>query len=62
MREVIVREWRDDIGMIHQKEIGELIRCAECEWYNGDGEYCSNDHFAVADGYCNYGKRSYDKS
>lgn len=62
MKEYIVREWHDDLGILQQKRVCELIRCAECKWYNGDGEYCSNDHFAVADGYCNYGKRSYDES
>ena len=30
MREVIIREWRDDIGIIHRDEIGELVRCGDC--------------------------------
>ena len=39
MREVIVKEWRDDIGIIHRDEVGELIPInkemikKECFWY-----------------------------
>ena len=26
MREVIIREWRDDLGIVHRDEVGELVR------------------------------------
>lgn len=26
MREIIVREWRDDLGIVHRDEVGELVR------------------------------------
>ncbi len=35
-REIIVKEWHDDKGLIHRREIGqELVRCGECKY----GEY-----------------------
>ena len=31
-REFIVREWRDEKGILHIKEVGqELVRCKECK-------------------------------
>ena len=30
MREVIVKEWYDDLGILHQEEIEELVRCGDC--------------------------------
>lgn len=31
-REIIAKEWRDDNGILHRREVGrELIRCKECK-------------------------------
>lgn len=45
VREIIVKEWHDDKGLIHRREIGqELIRCKECKHahmtYDGLCKYC----------------------
>jgi len=43
-REIIVKEWHDDKGLIHRREIGqELVRCGECK-------YCVNDQCWKSDG------------
>ena len=44
-REIIVKEWRDDKGLIHRREIGqELVRCKACKHahmtYDGLCKYC----------------------
>ena len=57
MREIIVREWRDDLGIVHRDEVGELVRCQNCIYYLGHMEYCECDHFAEDSGYCYSGKR-----
>ena len=33
-----------------------VIRCKDCEYYNGEDKYCVNDIFAKSNGYCMYGK------
>ncbi len=31
-REIIAKEWRDEKGLIHRREVGqELVRCKECK-------------------------------
>ena len=57
MREVIVREWHDDLSILHQEEIEELVRCRDCIYYLGHEEYCECDHYARDNGYCHHGKR-----
>lgn len=68
-REFIVKEWRDEKGILHIKEVGqELVRCKECKcWHreiNGNGvEYinfskCTKGHHGNGlDFYCADGKR-----
>lgn len=34
-----------------------VIRCKDCEYYNGEEKYCVNDIFAKPNGYCMYGER-----
>ena len=36
---------------------GELIRCKDCKYYNGEYKYCVNDIFVKPNGYCSYGER-----
>lgn len=38
----------------------DIVECWECEFYQGDGEYCDNDYFAREHGFCFYGKRRSD--
>ena len=58
-REIIVKEWHDDKGLIHRREVGqELVRCKECRYYNGNDEYCSVDLYATENDFCSYGERS----
>ena len=57
MKEVIVKKWHDDLGILHQEEVSELVRCKSCIHYRGHEEYCECDHYARDNGYCHYGKR-----
>lgn len=56
-REIIVREWRDDKGLIHRREVGEeLVRCNECKHYEADWCYWRDVEISAND-YCSYGER-----
>ena len=55
MKEYIVIEWYDDIGVLQQRRTGELVRCQNCIYYRGHNEYCECDHYAKFNGYCHYG-------
>lgn len=57
MKEVIVKEWHDDLGILRQEEMEELVRCRDCIHYRGYNEYCECDHYARDNGYCHYGKK-----
>lgn len=35
----------------------DIVECWECEYYNGNEEYCDNDYFAREHGFCYSGKR-----
>lgn len=37
-------------------EAESIIRCKNCEYYNGEDKYCVNDIFAKPNGYCMYGR------
>lgn len=34
-----------------------VVRCKDCEYYNGEDKYCVNDIFAKPDGYCMFGRK-----
>ena len=34
-----------------------VIRCKDCEYYNGEERYCCNDIFTKPKGYCSYGRK-----
>ena len=34
----------------------EITHCEDCEYYQGDHEYCYNDMFAKEGGYCHHAK------
>lgn len=34
-----------------------VVKCKDCEYYNGEEKYCVNDIFAKPNGYCMYGER-----
>ena len=64
MREVIIREWRDDLGIIHRDEVGELVRCGDCIHTCGERTrfigwvYCKEHRMVKREtDYCSYGKR-----
>jgi len=61
IREYIIREWRDDLGIVHRDEVGRIVRCKNCIYYNGHETYCDCDHFAKENGYCFYGDEGDDK-
>lgn len=70
-REIIAKEWRDDNGILHRREVGqELIRCKECKYYAEHNELYINsptncvkhstiNHYVVvnADDFCSCGER-----
>lgn len=63
MKEYIVQEWYDNIGILQQKRIKELIRCKDCawvKWSERDKRYECHCHipiFAVLpDGFCDKGE------
>ena len=63
MREIIVKEYRNEQGLITRREVGEeLVRCKECkDWLNDhicthwSGYYGTIE--TLADDYCSYGER-----
>ena len=64
MREVIVKEWHDDLGILHQEEIEELVRCGDCIYTLGSPRelvgfvYCQHCHKRMWEqAYCSYGER-----
>ena len=63
MREIIVKEYRNEQGLIIRREIGqELVRCKECKywWETTGANYGDCEHFAldtIADDFCSYGER-----
>ena len=64
MREVIIREWRDDLGIIHRDEIDELVRCGDCIHTRGERPrivglvYCEEHRMVKNEtDYCSYGER-----
>ena len=64
MREVIIREWRDNLGIVHRDEVGELVRCGDCIYTLGSPRelvgfvYCQHCHKHMwENAYCSYGER-----
>ena len=64
MREVIVKEWRDDLGIIHRSEVSELVRCGDCVHRCGERPrivgliYCKEHKMVKSeDDYCSYGEK-----
>ena len=63
MKEYIVQEWYDNIGILQQKRVKKLIRCKNCvwaKWSERDKRYECHCHipiFAVLpDGFCDKGQ------
>ena len=61
-REFIVKEWRDDKGILHIREVGqELVRCKECKHYALYWHFCTIDKdtplLKHLDDFCSYGER-----
>ena len=61
-REIIAKEWHDDNGILHRREVGqELVRCKECKHWTkwSDGEmFCGCLDGGIgsdADDFCSYG-------
>ena len=64
MREVIIKEWYDDLGILHQKEIEELVRCGDCIQTYGERPrvvglvYCKEHKMVKSEqDYCSCGER-----
>lgn len=58
------RGWNDALDVVADSaptvDAVPVVRCKDCEFYNGDQCHCANDIFAEADGYCSYGVRRED--
>lgn len=73
MREIIVKEYRNEQGLITRREIGqELVRCKECRhWFcHNDVDYDQSKFtyycevhgiFFEGDDYCSFGERKESK-
>lgn len=62
-REIIVKEWHDEKGLIHRREVGqELVRCKECVHNGVIDTDCPfgwrDDYLPTSDDFCSYGERS----
>ena len=47
-------------GRLEHEVVGELVRCKDCEFYEGENRYCFNDVKAKPDGYCSFAERKQD--
>ena len=64
-REIIAKEWRDDNGILHRREVGqELVRCKACKYCVDAGAQkalvCDNSYIDMdihPDDFCSYGER-----
>lgn len=36
---------------------GELIRCKDCKYWNGEGKYCDYDMSGLRDDFCSWAER-----
>ena len=62
-KEIIVKEYHNEKGLITRREIGEeIVRCKDCKWY--DWVDCNNPVVTAfpnsvrdEDNYCNFGER-----
>jgi hypothetical protein len=50
------------IELIPTVDAVPVVRCQDCEYYNGEYKYCVNDIFAKPNGYCSYGKKNERKN
>lgn len=50
--------WEDVLDEMPTVDAVEVVRCKDCRFYNGNMRYCDHDHYAVSDGYCNYGSEA----
>ena len=56
MKEVIVRLTSDHIKVKGAEYVQDLVRCAECKYYEADWCYW-RDEAITADDFCSYGER-----
>lgn len=59
-KEIIVKEYHNEKGLITRREIGEeIVRCEDCKYF--DGVNCSMmgfpDDVVNFDSYCSFGER-----
>ena len=64
MKEYIVKEWYDNIGILQQQRVCELVRCGDCIHTHGERPrivglvYCEEHRMVKKEtDYCSYGKR-----
>ena len=70
-RSIIAKEWRDENGILHRREVGqELVRCRNCEYWSkiteaeeGVCERMPISQWFGMDGgdYCSKGRRRTDE-
>lgn len=61
-KEIIVKEYHNEKGLITRREIGEeLVRCKDCK-FNNRYNKCLNEHSIIDipkdDDYCSYGEKN----
>ena len=60
-REIIVKEYHNEKGLITRREVGEeIVRCKDCKFNKGHNK-CLNEHSIIDipndNDYCSYGER-----
>ena len=65
MKEYIVKEWYDDIGILQQQRVCELVRCGDCIHTRCERPrvvglvYCKKHKMIKSEqDYCSYGKKT----
>lgn len=58
-----MREWRDNLGIVHREEIGELVRCKDCIHQFWCIIYeAHKEDLDIQEWYCSDGERKHDES
>ena len=67
-KEIIMKEYIFEFGdalyneetgeaVFNPKVKGELIRCKDCKYWNGEGKYCDYDMSGLREDFCSWAER-----